>query len=95
METDDRAGTASSFGHATRRHSGRRQREHVVTLQGERSVRAAIGDTTARTSIITNADIGPHTITRLKAAWRVRRAQGRLSFIVDGPAAAGRISSSG
>ena len=60
METDDR-GRAPRRRLGTRRddHSGRRQREHVSTLQGERSVRAATGDTTVRTSVIANADIGP------------------------------------
>ena len=63
METDDR-GRAPRRRLGTRRddHSGRRQREHVSTLQGERSVRTAIGDTTVRTSVIANADIGPPSV---------------------------------
>jgi len=62
METDDR-GRAPRRRLGTRRddHSGRRQREHVSTLQGERSVRAATGETSIRSSVIANADIGlPH-----------------------------------
>ena len=63
METDDR-GRAPRRRLGTRRddHSGRRQREHVSALQGERRVRTAIGDTTVRTSVIANADIGPPSV---------------------------------
>ena len=75
METDDR-GRAPRRRSGTRRddHSGRRRREHVSTLQGERrvrtatddtTVRTATGDTTVRTSVIANADTGPPTITGL------------------------------
>jgi hypothetical protein len=66
METDGR-GRAPRRRLGTRRddHSGRRQPEHVSAIQGERSVRAATGDTAVRTSIIANADIGPLTINRL------------------------------
>ena len=64
VETHDARGVSRRY-LGTRRDddSGRRQREHVCTLQGERSVCAATGDTTVRTGVIANADIGPTSLS--------------------------------
>jgi hypothetical protein len=83
METDDR-GRAPRRRLGTRRddHSRRWQREHVSTLQGEIGVRAGTGDTTVRTSVIANADIGPLTITGLTSSLASPQSAGTsITFI--------------
>ena len=81
METDDHGWTPGCrLGTRRDDHSGRRQREHVSTLQGEISVRAT-GDTTVRTSVIANADIGPLTITGLTSSVASQQSVGDVYHI--------------
>ena len=84
METDDR-GRAPRRRSGTRRddHSGRRRRKHVSTLQGERRVRTATDDTTVRTGVIANADIGPTYYHRSDEQPR-KSAEGRCEHRVHG-----------